>query len=83
MFAGLYIGSNGYLATEVIQLKKLFGPWHKVDGIKEVSEPELCEYVEAVNLTGDIDMPAGQASLYTSLSSFFILSSSAMYVSFL
>nr|XP_017221402.1 PREDICTED: protein EXECUTER 1, chloroplastic-like [Daucus carota subsp. sativus] len=59
---GMYIGSNGYLATEVIQLKKLFGPWHKVDGIKEVSEPELCEYVEAVNLTGDIDMPAGQVA---------------------
>ncbi|KAK1386190.1 hypothetical protein POM88_023925 [Heracleum sosnowskyi] len=59
---GLCIGSNGYLATEVIQLRRLFGPWHEVDGIKEVSEPELCEYVEAVNLTGDCDMPAGQAT---------------------
>ncbi|KAK1386188.1 Protein EXECUTER 1, chloroplastic [Heracleum sosnowskyi] len=59
---GLYIGSNGYLATEVIQVRKLFGPWHEADGIKEVSDPELCEYVEAVNLTGDFDMPAGQVA---------------------
>ncbi|KAL8116870.1 hypothetical protein AgCh_023159 [Apium graveolens] len=67
---GLCIGSNGYLASEVIQLRRLFGPWPEIDGTKEVSEPELCEYVEAVNLTGDFDVPAGQASLYTSLSSF-------------
>ncbi|KAK1400791.1 hypothetical protein POM88_000396 [Heracleum sosnowskyi] len=60
---GLYICSNGYLPTEVIQLRKLFGPWHKVGGIKNASEPELCEYVEAVNLTGDFDMPAGQVAL--------------------
>ncbi|XP_074352163.1 protein EXECUTER 1, chloroplastic-like [Apium graveolens] len=60
---GLYIGSNGYLATEVIQLRKLFGPWPEVGSIKNDSEPELCEYVEAVNLTGDYDMPAGQVAL--------------------
>ncbi|KAL8116867.1 hypothetical protein AgCh_023155 [Apium graveolens] len=67
---GLCIGSNGYLASEVIQLRRLFGPWPEIDSTKEVSEPELCEYVEAVNLTGDFDVPAGQASLYTSLSPF-------------
>ncbi|KAK1365368.1 hypothetical protein POM88_040929 [Heracleum sosnowskyi] len=77
----LYIGSNGYLATEVIQVRKLFGPWHEADGIKEVSDLELCEYVEAVNLTGDFDMPAGQARLYTSLSSIFVLSSTVVYLS--
>ncbi|XP_074331755.1 protein EXECUTER 1, chloroplastic-like isoform X2 [Apium graveolens] len=57
---GLCIGSNGYLASEVIQLRRLFGPWPEIDSTKEVSEPELCEYVEAVNLTGDFDVPAGQ-----------------------
>ncbi|XP_017238528.2 protein EXECUTER 1, chloroplastic [Daucus carota subsp. sativus] len=57
---GLYIGSNGYLASEVIQLRNFYAPWHEVGGIENVSEPELCKYVEAVNLTGDFDMAAGQ-----------------------
>ncbi|XP_074331758.1 protein EXECUTER 1, chloroplastic-like isoform X5 [Apium graveolens] len=61
---GLCIGSNGYLASEVIQLRRLFGPWPEIDSTKEVSEPELCEYVEAVNLTGDFDVPAGQVARY-------------------
>ncbi|KAK1401803.1 hypothetical protein POM88_001408 [Heracleum sosnowskyi] len=56
---GLYTGSNGYLATEVIQIRKLFGPWHEAGDKKDVSEPELCEYVEVVNLTGDFDVPSG------------------------
>ncbi|KAK1377616.1 hypothetical protein POM88_024360 [Heracleum sosnowskyi] len=44
---GLYTGSNGYLATKVIQIRKLFGPWHEA-GDKKV-----------VNLTGDFDVPSG------------------------
>ncbi|KAK1386186.1 Protein EXECUTER 1, chloroplastic [Heracleum sosnowskyi] len=59
---GLYLGSNGYFVSEVIQIRSVFGPWNEVGGMKEVSELELCEYIEAVNLTGDFDMPAGQVA---------------------
>lgn len=50
----------------VIQIRKLFGPWHEAGDIKDVLEPELCEYVEAVNLTDDSVIPAGQVSISTS-----------------
>ncbi|KAK1386182.1 Protein EXECUTER 1, chloroplastic [Heracleum sosnowskyi] len=59
---GLYIGSNGYLATEVIKIRRLFGPWQEIGSTKDVSELEVCEYLEAVNLTGDSVIPAGQAT---------------------
>ncbi|CAN4107903.1 unnamed protein product [Withania somnifera] len=57
---GLYIGAHGLYTSEVIRLRRRFGQW-KEDGIpKESSRLEFYEYVEAVKLTGDSDVPAGQ-----------------------
>lgn len=60
---GLYIGSNGYLVTEVIQIRRQFGHWPGDDGIDDLSKLEPCNYVEVVKLTGDHDVPAGQVSI--------------------
>ncbi|XP_063941619.1 protein EXECUTER 1, chloroplastic [Daucus carota subsp. sativus] len=59
---GLYIGSNGYLVTEVIQIRRQFGQWPGGDGIDDLSRLEPCNYVEVVKLTGDPNVPAGQAT---------------------
>ncbi|KAK1402073.1 Protein EXECUTER 1, chloroplastic [Heracleum sosnowskyi] len=59
---GLYVGSNGYLVTEVIQIRRQFGHWPGDDGIGDHSKLEPCNYVEVVKLTGDPDVPAGQVS---------------------
>ncbi|KAK1386183.1 hypothetical protein POM88_023918 [Heracleum sosnowskyi] len=59
---GFHIGSNGYLVTEVIKIRRLFGPWQEVGGTKDVSELEWCDYIEAAYLTGDSVVPAGQAT---------------------
>lgn len=61
-FLGLYIGSNGFLATEVVQLRRKFGHWHEDGGNDDVSELEKCDYVEVLKLTGDPNVPAGQVS---------------------
>ncbi|KAK1385283.1 hypothetical protein POM88_023018 [Heracleum sosnowskyi] len=37
---GIHIGSNGYLATEVIKIRSSFGPWQEVGSTKDVSELE-------------------------------------------
>ncbi|WOH14980.1 hypothetical protein DCAR_0934510 [Daucus carota subsp. sativus] len=59
---GLYIGSNGFLATEVVQLRRKFGHWHEDGGNDDVSELEKCDYVEVLKLTGDPNVPAGQVA---------------------
>ncbi|KAK1402075.1 hypothetical protein POM88_001680 [Heracleum sosnowskyi] len=56
---GIYIGSNGCLVTEVIQISRKFGHWPGHDG-DDLSKLEPCNYVEVVKLTGDPDVPAGQ-----------------------
>uniref|UniRef100_A0A803MCB2 Protein EXECUTER 1, chloroplastic n=1 Tax=Chenopodium quinoa TaxID=63459 RepID=A0A803MCB2_CHEQI len=59
---GLYIGSHGPYTSEVIQLKRKFGQWKEDGGSKGPSNLQFYEYVEAVKITGDPYVPAGQVA---------------------
>ena len=60
VWSGLYIGAHGLYTSEVIHLRHKFGQWQGDSGTKEPSDLEFYEYVEAVKLTGDPYVPAGQ-----------------------
>ncbi|KAK7331762.1 hypothetical protein VNO80_28502 [Phaseolus coccineus] len=59
---GLYIGAHGFYKTEVIQLRCRYGHWKEDGGNKESSDLEFYQYVEALKLTGDPYVPAGQVA---------------------
>ncbi|XP_024528327.1 protein EXECUTER 2, chloroplastic isoform X1 [Selaginella moellendorffii] len=60
-FTGLYVGAFGANTPEILQLKRKYGHW---DTKRSVPDDKLkfYEYVEAIKLTGDLNVPAGQVS---------------------
>ncbi|XP_076897260.1 protein EXECUTER 1, chloroplastic-like [Bidens hawaiensis] len=59
---GLYVGAHGIYTSEVIQLKRKFGQWQEDGSTKKFSNLEFYEYVEAIKITGDPYVPAGQVA---------------------
>ncbi|KAE9607139.1 hypothetical protein Lalb_Chr09g0326911 [Lupinus albus] len=59
---GLYIGAHGLFSSEVIQMSHRFGHWQEDGSANESSDLEFYEYVEALKLTGDPYVPAGQVA---------------------
>ena len=62
VLSGLYIGSRGRNSTEVIHLQRKFGQWKDDSGTTETSNLEFYEYLEALKITGDSCLPAGQVN---------------------
>ncbi|XP_015697032.2 protein EXECUTER 1, chloroplastic [Oryza brachyantha] len=56
---GLYMTASGF-DSEILSLQRKFGQWREDDSSDEHRDLQFYEYVEAVKLTGDNLVPAGQ-----------------------
>ncbi|KAK1293582.1 hypothetical protein QJS10_CPB17g02508 [Acorus calamus] len=59
--SGLYIGAPELFTSDIIHLRRKFGQWQEDGGTQTSQSLEFYEYVEALKLTGDLSVPAGQA----------------------
>lgn len=57
---GLYVSTSDVVKSAVIYLERKFGQWQE-DG-KNQDSLEFYEYVEALQITGDRMIPAGEVS---------------------